>query len=355
MKKRYLLLLLFSLTACLQDQQFSLPYLGYTPLDQNDNWQLASPAAEQMDSSLLEQAYELVYSDERFLMARSLLVFRNGKLVAEAYPNDLDDIQKIYPIQSCTQSITSILVGAALQQQLLDSIQTPLYDYYPNEFDTDNRKQTITLEDALKMQAGLAFDNSRQTKVLYTTKGSSVGYVLQQDYKFVAGTQTKYNNGAPQLVSAVLSSQTQQPLVDFARQNLFTPLGIEHWQWENAKDGTTFGAFGLQLRPRDLGKIGQLLLQKGSWNNQQWIDSSYLAEATQIHTYLPAFATAPYGYYFWIIPQYHAYAMVGDGGQFVLVAPDQNLVAVYTAGAYTNPAFFDNRMELIDLLIKSCN
>lgn len=355
MKKRYLLLLLCSLTACLQDQQFSLPYLGYTPLEQNDNWLLSTPAVEQMDSSLLEQAYELVYSDERFLMARSLLVFRNGKLVAEAYPNDLDDIKKSYPIQSCTQSITSILVGAALQQQLLDSIQTPLYNCYPNEFDTDSRKQTITIEDALKMQTGLAFDNSRQTKIWYETKGSSIGYILGQDYEFAAGTQTSYNDGAPHLVSAALSSQTKQPLTDFARQNLFTPLGIDNWQWEGAKDGITFGAFGLQLLPRDLGKIGQLLLQKGNWDNQQWIDSSYLAEATQVQTYLPTFATAPYGYYFWIIPQYHAYAMVGDGGQFVLVAPDQNLVVVYTAGAFTNPTFFDNRIELIDALIKSCN
>lgn len=345
--------LLVCLTTCLQDEPFKLAYQYPEPVRLEDDWEISSPEEEEIDPELLNKAYQLVYSDKRFLMARSLLVIRNGKLVAEAYPRDPADINKIHNIQSCTKSVTSILVGSAMQHEYISSLDEKLYSVYPEYFDTNPEKRDITLRHALKMQTGLEFDNSVHTLELYQTNRNSVEYVLAQEKLYDAGMIMNYNDGAPHLVSKYVEKKTGETLESFAAETLFAPLNIQEWKWEAANDGTTFGAFSLFLKARDFGKIGQLLLQDGKWKGEALIDSSYLSAASDIQA-SANFNSEPYGYYFWILPAYNAYAAVGHGGQFLLIVPEKNLVAVYTAWPYTNPAFFDQRNELMELIINSC-
>ena len=355
MKKQLLLFLLpLFYWSCLQEAPFKLPYKGFEPIDNGDGWQLSTVEQENVNRTLLNQAFQLLYQDERFYMARSLLIFRNNKLVAEAYPHDLDDINTPYNIQSCTKSITSLLTGIAIQNNKIDSLGELLYNIYPSLFDNDTQKRSITLKDALLMQTGLEFDNGIHTQTLYETTENSTAFVLQQPLVYNAGTVTNYNDGAPHLVSKAIETKVGKTLSAYAKEQLFDPLGIVDWQWEAAKDETTFGAFSLFLKPRDFGKIGQLLLQNGVWNTQQMIDHNYLAAATSIQT-SANFNSEPYGYYFWILPAANAYLASGHGGQFLLVAPAKNLVVVYTAFPYTNKQLWDERNELIDLILKSCD
>ncbi len=354
MKKLYLIIISFIfLSSCLKDENFKNEYTGFKPQQISDDWVLSTPGAENMDEALLEEAYKMVYSDERFLMARSLLVFRNGKIVAEAYPNNPKDIETIYNIQSCTKSFTSIVTGIAMYQGMIDSLDEKLYDIYPEYFDTDAKKQSITIADALQMQTGLEFDNGYHTLRLYQTEENSIQYVLSQEYLFPPGTIVNYNDGAPQLISKVIERKTGKTLSNYAEEQLFKPLGIKDWKWESAKDGTTFGAFSLFLKPRDFGKIGQLLLFNGKWNNETIIDSAYLAEATKIKV-SANFHSEPYGYYFWILPAFKGYAAFGHGGQFLLVVPEKKLVVVYTAWPYTSGMFFDQGNDLMSLIVTCC-
>jgi len=347
-----LIIVATSLISCLKDEPFKLEYRGFEPKILNDDWSVSTPENENVDRKMLEKAFRLIYQDDRYLMARSLLVFRNGKLIAEAYPNDPEDINRPHNIQSCTKSITSILTGIALKDEL-DSLGEVLYDIYPENFDSDVSKRTITIKDALLMQTGLEFDNGVHTQQLYETESNSVEFVLKQKQVYNPGTIMKYNDGAPQLISKALEKKTGKSLCEYAEEKLFSPLNITDWKWEGAKDGTTFGAFSLFLKPRDFGKIGQLLLENGFWNSDTIIESNYLSEATTIQT-SSNFNGAPYGYYFWILPAYNAYCARGHGGQFLLVVPDKKLVVVYTAFPYTNDLFFDERNELMDIIIKSC-
>ena len=209
------------------------------------------------------------------------------------------------------------------------------------------------MRQALLMQTGLEFDNSTHTQSLYETTGSSIAYVLQRPLQYPPGVVTHYNDGAPHLVSAALAVQTGLSLEAYAQQRLWAPLGIQKGHWEAAQDGTTFGAFSLYLTSRDLGKLGQLLLQGGIWEGQRLIDSAYLAEATQLQT-AANFHGEPYGYYFWILPAIRGYCASGHGGQFLLVVPERQLVAVYTAAPYTDRSLWDEREELFTLLVKSC-
>ena len=344
-------LLLVFLMACLKDEPFKREYNGYAPVKRDDGLSISDPENQNMDRELLEKAYQLIYQDDRFVMARSLLVFRNGKLVAEAYPNNPEDVDNIYNIQSCTKSITSIVTGIAMHKNLIDSPDELLYDVFPEHFDSDARKRAITLHDALTMKTGLEFDNSKHTLEMYQYGGNSAQYVLSQQYLYPPGLVMNYNDGAPQLVSRFIEKKTGKTLSDFAREFLFKPLNISHWKWEAAKDGSAFGAFSLFLKPRDLGKIGLLLQQVGAWDDTRILDSDYLSLATSIHG---SESMMPYGYYFWILPAYNAYAAMGHGGQFVLVAPEKQLVVVYTAWPYTSSRFWDRSDELISLIIESC-
>jgi len=348
------LLTLTVLCSCLKDEQFNLSYEGYSPQTINDDWQVSTPEAENMDRAFLNAAYKLIYQDDRFVMARSLLVFRNGKLVAEAYPNDPNDISEYANIQSCTKSITSLLTGVVIYNNQLSSLDELLYDIYPEYFDSDHDKRSITIEDALTMQTGLEFDNGSHTLELFQTEENSIEYILSQERLYPSGTVMNYNDGAPHLISKVIEKKTGQKMSEYAREKVFAPLNITEWLWESSKDHTTYGAFSLYLKPRDFGKIGQLLLQNGEWNNQTIIDRTYLAEATQ--TKVSAnFNSEPYGYYFWILPAFNGYCALGHGGQFLLIVPDKKLVVVYTAWPYTSGKFFDERNELMSLVINSCN
>lgn len=346
------LLCLSALSACLKNEPFKRPYEGFTPVYLRDGWELSSPGAENMDSILLEQAYRLVYSDDRYLMARSLLVIRNGKIVAEAYPNDPDDIEKVYNLQSMTKSVTSVLTGIAVQNGDMANPDELLYDIFPECFDSDPSKRDITIRNALCMQTGLHFDNDQDTEKLYKA-GKPADYVLSQPKEYEAGTVMNYNDGAPQLISKAIQVKTGQTLEEYAGEYLFRDLGIIDWLWETAGDGSSFGAFSLFLKPRDIGRIGRLLLQSGKWGNKQLIHPDYLEEA--VKTQVTAHdSNEPYGYYFRILPGQEAYYAYGHGGQFLLVAPRQSLVVVYTAWPYAGSRFFDQHEELMNLIMESC-
>ncbi|MDP2040353.1 MAG: serine hydrolase [Algoriphagus sp.] len=341
------------LNSCLTDEPLKLEYESFTPIALNDGWQLSNPEAENINRTKLEQAFKLVYDEQRFVMAKSLLVFRNGKLVAEAYPNNPEDIRKHNNIQSCTKSVTAMLLGVAIQQNLLTSLEGKLYDIYPSLFDTDLDKREITLSHALTMRSGIDFRNDKHTLKLYSTSKNSTEYVLSLDRKSMPGTAVQYNDGDPHLISKVIEMKSGKSLANFANEHVFEKLGISNWKWESAKDGTTFGAFSLFLTARDLGKIGQLLLQNGTWKNEQIVNASYLKSAVTHHVY-GDLNNKPYGYYFWLYPQWNAYAALGHGGQFLFVVPDKNLVVVYTAWPYTGHDLADNGEALMSIIYNSC-
>ncbi len=340
--------------SCLKDGPLKASYTGFEPVELNDGWEISSPEAEGMDVRLVEKAFRLMYEEHRYPMARSLLVLRNGKIVAEAYPNDPDDIERIQNIQSCTKSFTSILAGIALSNGILDSLDQTFYEIYPEHFDDDTAKREITLRHALCMQTGLEFDDSDHTLELYRSSGSSVEYVLSKRRIYEPGVVFHYNDGAPHLVSAAIQKLHGRPMDEFADEFLFAPLGITDWKWEHSKDGVSFGAFSLFLKPRDIARFGELLLDNGMWKSQQIVDSSWISEAS--HSWVNAGGDgASYGYYFWIFPGYGGYSAVGHGGQRIFVLPDRRLVVVYTAWPYTSDLFFDDLSEVLDLLVGSCN
>jgi CubicO group peptidase (beta-lactamase class C family) len=227
-------------------------------------------------------------------------------------------------VQSVAKSVTSLVAGIALDDGLLPSVDVPLFDLMPQHFDEDPGKRELTLRHALTMETGLAPYSDRDTGAFMYSEGSSVEKILHQPLVSEPGTTFYYTDDSPQLVSAAIQSVSGRTLEAFAAERLFAPLGIAGWRWERHGDGVTFGAIGLWLRPRDMARIGQMVLQKGTWHSRRVVSESWLEESMQVQT------NGDYGYYWWIYDEGRVYGAKGAGGQMIFVVPELDMVVVLT-------------------------
>ena len=133
-------------------------------------------------------------------------------------------------------------------------------------------------------------------------------------------------------------------LDEIAEEKLFDPMGIEDYYWERNADGDNWASQALYMRPRDLAKIGKLVLNQGNWDGEQLISAEWIEQATSIQTPQydgqPEDGTDPfYGFYWWIHPHLGAFTALGAGGQYIFVVPDEQLVIVMTSEPYVLDEF----------------
>ncbi|MFH1196477.1 MAG: serine hydrolase [bacterium] len=316
--------------SCMEDEPFKLPYAGFEPREINDGWTLSSPEAEKVNRSDLENVFDIVYREERFRLIRSVTIIRNGKIIAEVYPHDLNDIFKIQNIKSATKSFTSILTGIALEKNCLSSLDEPFSAIFPEYFEKYPDKKDITIRHALTMQTGLQY-NDEDHGYNFRFSDNIIDYILSAPTNGEPAEKFFYCDDNPALVSYAIQRKHGRPMSEFANEYLFKPLGITEWKWESANDGISFGGSNMYLKPRDMAKFGQMLLQNGIWNGKQIVNSSWVAEVTKAHYVEPYWA---YGYYFWVMRELKAYDAAGHGGQEIIVVPYKNLVVVVTAWPY---------------------
>lgn len=325
----HLLCLLFCLTglSCMEEQPFKFTYSGLTPQALQDGWNLSTPEQENMSRSKLDQMFSVAHQEERFRLLRSITIIRNGNIVAETYTHDPQDIARIQNIKSATKSFTSILTGIALQRKVLDSLSQTFSTIFPEYFSNRPEKRNITIQHALTMKTGLQYNDEEHHYKFYFSD-DIIDYILASPLNGPPGQQFFYCDDNPTLVSYAIQRKFGKSLAEFAREYLFSPLGITDWKWESSKTGVNFGGSNFYLKPRDMAKFGQMLLQQGKWQGQQIVDSTWIAEATK-----DRYANG-YGYYFWLLSDLHAYCAAGHGGQYIIVVPAKNLVVVVTAWPY---------------------
>lgn len=316
--------LLAMCVGCLVDPEIKPDFYDFQPVSSGDGWETSSPEFEGFDPTRIQNVYDRLFSEDRYPTVRSLLIVRHGRLVAEGYSRDPRDRDRLHAIQSATKSITSLLVGIARDEGLVPSLETPLYELLPEDFDGDVRKRAITIRDVLTQRTGLEFDNDQDTAPFVHSSGSSVRNVLQRSLTFEPGTAFYYHDGNPQLAAGLLRKVTGLSPEAYAQARLFSPLGIRDYRWERHRDGLNFGAFGLWLRPRDMARIGQLMLQGGLWEGQPVVSADWIKTSTRIY------ANGNYGLYWWINEENRIYRAVGDGEQIIFVDEPDDLVIVLT-------------------------
>ena len=344
------------LTSCLKEDALKKDYAGYAPKDIGDGWKIGSSKLNNIDSTALNRVYQSVYDDDKTWPMRSLSVFRNGEIIAESYLKEESDRTRPRAIWSCTKQVMGILTGILWDRNdifLNDRIQQFIPAYTKSHRDKEN----ITIDNLLSMRSGIGFDNDEHSDVFRKRKtNNSVDYVLGLDLKYAPGTYFNYNDGDPQLLSAIIQNITYVQTRDFAKDALFSKIGMNNYSWANYEDGITLGAFGIQTTPREIAKVGQLVLNKGVWDSLQVVSEQWIDTMLAVHSYVPDYPQLRFGYYWWIHPSKNYYFMWGHGGQYVILIPEKNAIVVITSLEQIAAEFsvwVDDAMAIADR-IKAC-
>ena len=343
--KHSILLTLLSLIllSCLTDDPLKIPFQSYSPDNLNDGWEIAVPAEVGIDGEALKDVYRYVHNDDNVWQIRSLLVFKDNRLVAESYMKDRGDRINLHPIWSCTKQVTGILAGIAVDEGLI-SINDTLSDHLP-EVAKHPEKSGITIENLLMMKSGINYNNDgykgEDSKLAREETSNSLNFVLGLGMHASPGTKFRYKNSDPHLISAILQKRTGLTTRDWAQEVLFEKIGITRLEWRTYKDGITFGAFGILTTPREMGKIGQLVANDGIWAEERIVSKDWLDEMTSVK--VPPNEThsdvhvdnIAFGYMWWKETVRDVNFTWGHGGQYIIINKNKNLVVVITSERHT--------------------
>jgi CubicO group peptidase (beta-lactamase class C family) len=250
----------------------------------------------------------------KFKGVTSLLVARHGRLVAERYYQGLQASDQV-PVFSITKTFVSSLVGIALADGYLHSVDQPLGAVLPET------RSPITLRQLLTMTAGFGRGFSFQA----TDPSTLANRALVNQ----PGTAFNYDSGSSDLLTAVLQRATGMTAAQYAQRRLFAPLGIRATRWPLSRGGS-----GLIMRARDLLAFGQMYLDGGKWRGRRVIPTAWVRASTRTHVHVPfrQGVSPGYGYNWWIDdrkPQF--FAAHGYLGQALVVFPRLDAVVVVTS------------------------
>jgi CubicO group peptidase (beta-lactamase class C family) len=329
-------------------------------------WPASTPAAEGLDAAALERLdRELAAGSQGYV--DGMLVIRHGRVVYEkTYTHDYDVLfakapdrksglynyydSRFHPwyekgplhtLQSVSKSVTSALIGIAIGRGEIagvDAKALPFFEGYT--LDADPRRAKWTLRDLLTMTAGIRWD---EDTVPYTDPANScagmeaspdwVQFVLSQPMAAEPGSTFVYSSGVTELLAAVLKKATGEHADAYAEKHLFAPLGIRSYHWKHTPTGHPDTEGGLYLTARDLAKLGYLFAHDGQWEGRRVLPTGWAAESTRARVPLAAGKPLQYGYQWWTLPaagRPEHFAAIGYGGQYLLVVPSLELIAVFT-------------------------
>ncbi|SFS57356.1 serine hydrolase [Paenibacillus sp. 453mf] len=252
----------------------------------------------------------------------SCVVYEGESVIFEYYRNRKAK-EKPFKINSVTKSITSALCGIAMEQGYIENEDVSIAHYFE---DIDDSKKNITIKHLLTMSSGLKWPGN---EAMIPSK-NWVEFVLEQPVESEPGKHMKYSCGNSHLLSAILQKATQMNTVDYAKKNLFVPLGIEDFNWYQDAQGIAIGGFSMTMKTEDMLKFGLLYLHNGEWKSKQLIPAEWIDKSTRNQE---AQETS-YGYHWWILKDMNTlndedrtfYAM-GMGGQYIFVNQQRQLAA----------------------------
>lgn len=323
-----------------------------------DGLSTADPAQEGFSLQRLSEMEKAIQNGD-FKQITSVLIARHGSIVYEHY-FDNDGVEALRNTRSAAKTLTGAFVGLAVDHHLLPGAQARVMDYFRDKQPLQNpdaRKNEITIEDFLTMSSLLECDDENQ----FSRGNEERMYVIEDWAKFTLdlpirgfpgwidkpkdspyGRSWQYCTAGPTTLGVLLERAVRQPLPDFARENLFAPLGISRVQWQFQPTGAAMTGGGLSLRTRDLFKFAQLYLNGGTWAGNRVLSAEWVKASITPHA--NARQDTDYGYLWWL-QTFHggdrtwpSWGMYGTGGNKVVVFPNQEVVVVITTTNFRVPS-----------------
>ena len=301
------------------------------PPKPDNDWKLDIPDNHQMSGEILAQLHTAVADVD----INSVVVIKNGFLIDEYY-KDEQDKDTVFRFASCSKSFSGALIGVAIEQGYISGIDTKLSEFLPQILeDNSSYKQEIAIEHLLTHTSGIEWYewNGGNSFREFTRSENWIEHILGQRMVAKPGTYFSYTTGGSHLLAVVLEKATGKSALEFGRETVFEPLGMDSVQWRADPQGFIDGGNGISMTARDAAKFGQLYLNGGKWHDEQIIPASWVESSTTTQDAGPGGRSGSYGYQWWIrsFGGYDAYYAMGHGGQFIFVVPELELVAVITS------------------------
>jgi CubicO group peptidase (beta-lactamase class C family) len=324
----------------------ALPSAAAQELWPDADWPTSTLEAQGLDAAGIGELVTLIGENQRFPDLHSLLIVRNGYLVAEEYFSGWGP-ERLHTLQSVTKSITSALIGIAIEQGHIDSVDERVIDFFPqwrDDLAREPRWAALRLKDLLTMRSGTDYHERGQDSPhlqLNRTLHAWDRFYLDRPMVTEPGTYWQYDSGGVILMSAMLKQRSGMHADAYAERFLFEPLGIERSSWFRNLDGHPHTGGGLGLLPRDMARFGLLFLRGGRWRDRQVVPPAWVEESTRQHVDFdpPRGNTTGYGYLWWILAPdpggagtQRIYAAMGFRAQYIFLVPEHDMVVVVTGG-----------------------
>lgn len=301
----------------------------------------AAPSGTRIDPRLQAVLIERDHDEHPDL--KGVVVLRDGRVVAERYYNG-ETADSLHDIRSAGKSVTSLLVGIAMDRGAIKSVTDPVSSYWPEA--RQSAIGSVPLNQVLTMRSGLAADDDNPASPGNEDKMDAAAdpssFLLAVPAADPPGSVYRYNSVTAYAAGIVLAKATKQQMASFARSALFGPLGITKWEWTSDAAGYTKGQGNLSITARGLATIGEMVRNKGRYRGRQIVSAAWLRTALAPKVRISASDPYADGYgYFWYAKvqsiggqQIPVSFASGNGGNKIYVIPSRRLVVAITSSAY---------------------
>lgn len=276
----------------------------------------------------------------------SMIISINNQIIFERYNNGFT-AKDTHDLRSATKSITSLLIGIAIDKGFIDSVDRKITDFFPEYSSRKDIFSSITIKNLLTMTSGLdSNDWDRKSpgneEKMYRKK-SWINFFFNLDRLYTAGEVFQYSTAGVVVLGEIIKRSTGMDYRDFAEKYLFSPLGIEDFRIESTRAGESDSGGHLRLKSSDFLKIAQVYLNKGLYGNTQIVSEKWIYESLRPHIQIIRSRGEEFlyeGYLWWLEPviddKVKSYQARGNGGQYLIVIPEIKLICTFTGSAYNS-------------------
>ena len=281
----------------------------------------------------------------------SLVISQHGEVVSESYYGRMNAARG-NNIKSASKSVLSILIGIAIDKGYLDGVHQPIAEFFPDYFEAkpDSIKESITIEDLLTMRSGLA-STSRSNYGRWVSSSNWIRYKLDQPLRGMLGVDRIYSTGNTHLLAVILTRASGMNTLQFANRYLFGPMDIQITGWDRDPQGYFLGGNNMAMRPRDMVKMGQLMMDVGVYNGNQLVSKEWVIKSIEPVTGRIA-GVENYGYLWFrrMAGNNHMIYAFGNGGQYIMILPELDAVVTVTTRTGTGESTRNYRRHLFSII-----